>query len=133
MAEPETYPFETLPDYMAPGMDLVFVGINPSTLSVQEGHYFFRKTNRFWPAFSRSVLSVRARAGLGTETLGPEHDAALLAFGIGFTDVVKVPSNNAAQVVPAIRQRPGGWWVTSPPCSAAWRWTRTPGSRDCRC
>jgi TDG/mug DNA glycosylase family protein len=46
-------------------------------------------------------LSARARAGLGTETLGPEHDAALLAFGIGFTDVVKVPSNNAAQVTPA--------------------------------
>jgi TDG/mug DNA glycosylase family protein len=100
VTEPETYPFETLPDYMAPGMDLVFVGINPSTLSVQEGHYFFRKTNRFWPAFSRSILSTRARAGLGTEALGPEHDAALLAFGIGFTDVVKVPSNNAAQVAP---------------------------------
>ena len=24
------YPFETLPDYLAPGMRLLFVGINPS-------------------------------------------------------------------------------------------------------
>ena len=34
--------------------------------------------------------------------LGPEHDAALLAFGIGFTDVVKVASANAAALDPAL-------------------------------
>jgi TDG/mug DNA glycosylase family protein len=33
--------------------------------------------------------------------LTPEHDAALLEFGIGFTDVVKVPSANAAALDPA--------------------------------
>ncbi|MGH2353277.1 MAG: mismatch-specific DNA-glycosylase, partial [Chloroflexota bacterium] len=31
----------------------------------------------------------------------PEHDAGLLPFGVGFTDVVKRPSNNASQVTPA--------------------------------
>jgi TDG/mug DNA glycosylase family protein len=38
------------------------------------------------------------RAALGTEALRPEHDAALLALGIGFTDVVKRASGNAAEL-----------------------------------
>jgi TDG/mug DNA glycosylase family protein len=100
--EDEVYLFETLPDYLAPGLRLVFVGINPAILSVQKGRYFWRKTNRFWPALSRSRLSQEIRAGLGRDELGPEDDARLLAFGIGFTDVVKVPSANASQVSPAL-------------------------------
>lgn len=94
------YPFETLPDYLAPGLDLVFVGINPGLYSVARGHYFARPTSRFWPAFSASRLSARARQMLETATLGPEHDAALLRAGIGFTDVVKRPSANAADLSP---------------------------------
>jgi len=35
------------------------------------------------------------------KVLGPEHDAVLLGFGIGFTDVVKVPSANVAALDPA--------------------------------
>jgi double-stranded uracil-DNA glycosylase len=38
------------------------------------------------------------RAALGTDALRPEHDAALLALGIGFTDVVKRASGNAAEL-----------------------------------
>jgi double-stranded uracil-DNA glycosylase len=98
----EPYPFETLPDYLAPGMRLLLVGINPSVYSVRQGRYFARKTSRFWPAFSRSRLSADVRAALGRDNLGPEDDARLLDFGIGFTDVVKVPSANAAQVTPAL-------------------------------
>jgi TDG/mug DNA glycosylase family protein len=98
----EAYSFETLPDYLAPGMRLLLVGINPSVYSVRRGRYFARKTSRFWPAFSRSRLSVEARAALGRDDLGPEDDAGLLEFGIGFTDVVKVPSANAAQVTPVL-------------------------------
>lgn len=96
------YGFRTMPDYLAKGMTLVFVGINPSTISVEQGHYFARKTNRFWPAFSASRISLEARKGLGVERLGPEHDAALLKYGIGFTDVVKVPSSKASSISPAM-------------------------------
>ena len=98
----EAYPFETLPDYLSPGMRLLLIGINPSIYSVQQGRYFARKTSRFWPAFSQSRLSAEARASIGRDRLGPEDDARLLTFGIGFTDVVKVPSSNAAQVTPAM-------------------------------
>src|SRR5256885_6213643 len=94
------FPFRTLPDYLGPGLNLVFIGINPGLYSVARGHYFARSTSRFWPAFSRSTLSAPIRASLGVETLRPEHDAALLRFGIGFTDVVKKPSANAAGLAP---------------------------------
>jgi TDG/mug DNA glycosylase family protein len=80
---------------------LVFVGINPSIYSVQRGHYFARRGNRFWPAFSRSRLSAPIRAALGVEALQAEHDQLLPAFGIGFTDVVKVPSATASTLTPA--------------------------------
>ncbi len=92
------YRFRTLPDYLAPNLELVFVGINPGLYSVERGHYFARPTSRFWRAFSQSALSARIRARLRREILRPEDDHALLAFGVGFTDVVKVPSRNAAEV-----------------------------------
>jgi double-stranded uracil-DNA glycosylase len=94
----EAYPFRTLPDYLQPGLDLVFVGINPGLYSVQQGHYFARSTSRFWPAFSASRLSERVRQALGIDRLRAEHDAELPRFGIGFTDVVKRPSANAADL-----------------------------------
>ncbi len=96
----ERYRFPTLPDYLRPGLDLVFVGINPGLYSVERGHYFARPTSRFWPAFSRSVLSARIRASLRKPRLGPEDDRALRRFGIGFTDVVKVPSQSAGDLRP---------------------------------
>jgi TDG/mug DNA glycosylase family protein len=94
-------PAETLPDLLAPGLRLVFVGINPSSYSAARGHYFARRTNRFWPAFSRSRLSAPVRRALGREEHGPEDDRALLRFGFGFTDVVKTPSSNAAALRPS--------------------------------
>jgi double-stranded uracil-DNA glycosylase len=98
---PGDYSFGTLPDYLAPGLRLVFAGINPSIYSVQRGHYFARPSNRFWPAFSRSRLSEPVRAGIGRDRLVPEDDGLLLRHGIGFTDVVKRPTPNAAGLDPA--------------------------------
>ena len=72
---------ETLPDYLKPGLDIVLIGLNPSTRSVQAGHYFANPRNRFWPAVSAS--------GLVGREVGPEYDAAMLEWGIGFTDLVK--------------------------------------------
>jgi TDG/mug DNA glycosylase family protein len=90
----------TLPDLLRNDLDLVFIGINPSLYSVAQGHYFVRKTNRFWPAFSRSILSQPARQALGVEQLEPIHDSALLDHGIGFTDVAKRPTARADELSP---------------------------------
>jgi double-stranded uracil-DNA glycosylase len=94
----EVYPFRTLPDYLVPDLNLVFIGINPGLYSVERGHYFARKTSRFWPAFSASKLSKQMRTSLGTTTLLPEHDVELNRFGFGVTDVVKRPSANAGEL-----------------------------------
>lgn len=94
-------PVDTLPDLLAPGLRVVFVGINPSSYSAARGHYFARRTSRFWPSFSRSRLSAPVRRGLGRDQLGPEDDRELPRFGFGFTDVVKTPSSNAAALRPA--------------------------------
>ena len=74
----------TLPDYLQKGLDIVFVGLNPSLYSVRVGHYFANPRNRFWPALNRSGLVPREVAA--------EQDASLLDHRIGFTDVVKRPT-----------------------------------------
>ena len=103
----------TLPDLLRPELDIVFVGINPSLYSVAEGHYFARRTNRFWPAFSRSLLSQGAREALGVEILLPQHDRALLEYGFGFTDAVKrataraeeLPKHEFAKAAPLLAKK----------------------------
>jgi len=90
----------TLPDLLAQNLSVLFVGINPSTFSVSRGHYFARPGNRFWPCFSRSILSAAVRHALGVAALQPEHDTALPAHGFGFTDVVKRPTPRASDLDP---------------------------------
>jgi TDG/mug DNA glycosylase family protein len=71
----------TLPDYLRPGLKLVFIGLNPGLYSARAGKYFARKTNRFWPALSASRL-VDMEVKTGDERILFEKD-------VGFTDVVK--------------------------------------------
>jgi TDG/mug DNA glycosylase family protein len=89
-----------LPDLLRDGLDVAFVSINPSLYSVERGHYFARKSNKFWPCISRSELTRAAREALDLERLGPENDRTLLDFGIGFTDLVKRPTARAADLGP---------------------------------
>ena len=84
---------ETLPDYLKPGLDIVFVGLNPSVISVQAGHYFANPRNRFWSAFNKS--------GLLDEEVGPELDHTLPQYGIGLTDVVKRPTSQGSGLTAA--------------------------------
>src|SRR6185437_9093313 len=93
-------PSATLPNLLRDALDVVFVGINPSLYSVAQGHYFARRTNRFWPALSHSVLSLGAREGIGVDMLLPEHDRLLPEYGFGFTDVVKRASARASEIAP---------------------------------
>lgn len=81
----------TLPDLLQDGLKLVFVGINPSAYSARVGHYFANPRNRFWPAFNLSRLKPTTPDAAFT----PADDAALLEFGIGFTDIVKRPTPQA--------------------------------------
>ena len=81
---------ETLPDYLAPNLDIVFIGLNPGLRSVREGHYFASPQNRFWPAINRS--------GLLDPSLDSGTDHLAIHQGIGFTDVVKRPTSGASDL-----------------------------------
>ena len=72
---------ETLPDYLSDGLDIVLIGLNPSSYSAKVGHYFANPRNRFWSAFNR--------AGLAPVEIGPATDYRLNEYKIGFTDVAK--------------------------------------------
>jgi TDG/mug DNA glycosylase family protein len=89
-ADPFLPPDLTLPDILEPGLDLVFVGINPSIYSASCGHYFARPSNRFWACLNQS--------GLVPERLGPMDGVRLPQFGIGLTDIVKRPTHDAAEL-----------------------------------
>lgn len=101
----------TLPDLLRPGLDLVFVGMNPGERSARLRHYYAHPGNAFWPALSASPLAARS----SNETaLTPEDDRALPArLGIGFTDLVKRVLTDSAQLpaaellaaAPALRGR----------------------------
>ncbi len=81
-----------LPDYLRPGLPLVFVGTNPGRISAERGCYFARKGNPFWPLLFDS--------GLVTEPLRAQDDRRLPDFGIGLTDIVKRPTNGIADLTP---------------------------------
>jgi TDG/mug DNA glycosylase family protein len=65
---------------VGPGLDVLFVGINPSLRSAEVGHHFARPGNRFWPTLWA--------AGFTPRRLEPEEDGDLLAFGVGVTNIV---------------------------------------------
>jgi TDG/mug DNA glycosylase family protein len=74
-------PASLLPDYLRPGLDLVFVGINPGLASAAAGHHYAGPNNHFWPLLHES--------GLVPEPLTYRDDARVLEFGIGLTNLVQ--------------------------------------------
>jgi double-stranded uracil-DNA glycosylase len=69
-----------VPDVIAPGLRVLFCGINPGLWSAATGHHFARPGNRFWPALHRSGFTDRQ--------LRPDEEAELLGYGLGITNVV---------------------------------------------
>ncbi len=83
----------TLPDYLAPGLRLLSIGLNPSLPSLMAGYYFANPRNRFWPALNASRLLAAA------VTPGEAAVRRLLEHaGIGFTDLVKRPTRGAVDL-----------------------------------
>lgn len=71
---------KTVKDLLRPGLDILFVGINPGLYTAAIGHHFGRPGNRFWPALNAS--------GLLRRPLTPYDSAELLESGIGITNIV---------------------------------------------
>jgi TDG/mug DNA glycosylase family protein len=83
----------TIPDVVAPGLNVLFCGINPGLWSAWSGHHFARPGNRFWPAIHR--------AGFTPRQLRPDEQAELLTYGLGITNVVDRGSARADELTRA--------------------------------
>lgn len=83
----------SLPDYLQPGLRLVFVGFNPGERSAAVGHYYAGRGNLFWP--------LLYEAGLLPEPLTYAEDHRVLGFGIGLTDLVKRPTRSSSELLRA--------------------------------
>lgn len=81
-ASPSRYAhLPALSDALRPGLDIVFVGINPGTRSSKTGHFFAHPTNKFWKALHGGGLTPRL--------LTPEEDVTLPdEYNYGMTNLV---------------------------------------------
>ncbi len=71
---------KTVRDVIRPGLDVLFVGINPGLYTAAIGHHFGRPGNRFWPALNLS--------GLLRRPLTPRDSERLLESNLGITNIV---------------------------------------------
>ncbi len=81
----------TVPDVIAPGLRVLFCGINPGLYTAAIGHHFGRPGNRFWP--------VLHDAGFTPRLFAPWDEQDLLPLGYGITNVVARTTATAAQLL----------------------------------
>lgn len=79
-----------VPDVIAPGLEVLFCGINPGLYTAWSGHHFARPGNRFWPALHL--------AGFTPRVLAPSEEQELLQYGCGVTNLVQRASVAAAEL-----------------------------------
>ena len=82
-----------VPDVIAPGLRVLFCGINPSVYSAAVGHHFARPGNRFWPALHA--------AGITPRLLSPFEDRELLTWGYGLSNIVDRATATADELTAA--------------------------------
>jgi TDG/mug DNA glycosylase family protein len=80
----------TVPDIIAPGLDVLFCGINPGLYSAATRQHFARPGNRFWPALHLSGFTPRQFA--------PGEAKLLLPLGYGMTMMVRRGTATAAEL-----------------------------------
>ena len=83
---------KTVRDVIAPGLRVLFCGINPGLYSAATGHHFARPGNRFWPTLHQ--------AGFTPRLLIPAEEQELLAFGYGITNLVRRATATADELAP---------------------------------
>ena len=77
---------------IAPGLRVLFVGINPGLYSAATRQHFARPGNRFWPALHA--------AGLTSRLLHPSEQTQLLEYGYGITNLVNRATAAADELLP---------------------------------
>jgi TDG/mug DNA glycosylase family protein len=83
---------KTVPDLVAPDLDVLFVGINPGLYTAAIGHHFGRPGNRFWKVLHLSGFTPRQ--------FSPFEERELLKHGVGVTNMVPRTTATAAELSP---------------------------------
>jgi TDG/mug DNA glycosylase family protein len=81
---------KTAADVIAPGLKILFCGINPGLYTAAIGHHFGRPGNRFWPALHQ--------AGFTDRLLSPYEERELLHSGYGITNLVNKATASADEL-----------------------------------
>jgi len=81
---------KTIRDVIAPGLHILFCGINPGLYSGATGHHFARPGNRFWPTLYQ--------AGFTPQLLHPSEQHELLSLGYGITNLVPRTTATADEI-----------------------------------
>ncbi len=89
-AELEAADGRAIPDVIAPGLKVLFCGINPGRYSGATGRHFARPGNRFWPTLHA--------AGFTDRLLTPWDGEAMLEAGLGITNLVNRTTATAAEL-----------------------------------
>ncbi len=74
----------SIPDYLAPDLSILFVGINPGLRSSDVGHHYAGPSNRFWKLLFES--------GLIPSPMSYRDDGRLLEYGYGLTNLIAKPT-----------------------------------------
>ncbi len=82
-----------MPDVIAAGLAVLFVGINPGLYTAAIGHHFGRPGNRFWPALHAGGFTPRL--------FSPYEERELLPLGYGITNVVARATATADELTQA--------------------------------
>ena len=90
-----------LTDRVAPGLRVLFVGINPGVRSAVTGHHFAGYSNRFWKLLWESRLVP--------EPLTYKDDVRLPEFGYGITNLIARPTPGIDTLTPV--EYVGGWKI----------------------
>ena len=83
-------PLGGLPDVIAPGLRVLFVGINPGLRSAALGHHYAGHANRFW----RLLHDAR----LVPERLTWRDDARIVEWGFGLTNLALRPTRGVGDL-----------------------------------
>lgn len=81
---------KTVPDLVAPGLRVLFCGINPGLMSAETGHHFAKPGNRFWTTLHG--------AGFTPRLFRPDEEAQLLPLGYGLTKFIHRATRSAAEL-----------------------------------
>jgi double-stranded uracil-DNA glycosylase len=87
-------------DVIAPGLRVLFVGINPGLYSGAVGHHFARPGNRFWKTLHG--------AGFTDRVLSPFEEEELLGAGVGLTNLAARATAGADELDPDELRRGAG-------------------------